>query len=204
MAGPIDLEALVLAHERGDDESSLLVAIEALEVARPMWRRTEFAPGHFTASGFVASPDASSLMLIHHARLGRWLQPGGHIESDDGTVDDAARREIAEETGIVTVDRLGEGLVRIDVHAIPPRTDEPSHVHLDLALGYRATSWDIGPIEGVVDARWVPFDALSEFPTDDSVRLGARVLRRLLADGARRGEDPSFGPGSGYPASPSN
>lgn len=187
MAGPIDLEALVLGHDGSDDESSLRVAIAALDVARPMWRRTEFAPGHFTASGFVASPDASALMLIHHAGLDRWLQPGGHIESEDVTVDAAARREIAEETGIVSVERLGSGLVRIDVHAIPPRTDEPSHVHLDLAVGYRATSWDIGAIEGVLDARWVPFDALAEFPTDDSVRLGARALRRLLHDASGTG-----------------
>jgi 8-oxo-dGTP pyrophosphatase MutT (NUDIX family) len=187
MAGPIDLEALVLAHEGDDVESSLLVAIEALEVARPMWMRTEFSPGHFTASGFVASPDGSALILIHHARLGRWLQPGGHFESEDRTVDDAARREVAEETGIVAVERLGSGLVRIDVHAIPERMDEPSHVHLDLAMGYRAASWDIGPFEGVVDATWVPFDALSEFPTDDSVRRGALALRRLLAGRVRRG-----------------
>lgn len=185
--GPIDLEALVLAHERGDDESSLVLAIEALRLAKPMWIRTEFAPGHFTASGFVASPDGSALLLIDHARLGRWLQPGGHIESEDGTVDEAARREIAEETGIASVERLGDGLVHIDAHAIPPHAHEPSHLHFDLAVGYRATSWDIGPIEGVVDARWVPFDVLSEFPTDDSVRRGAVSLRRLLSDGADRG-----------------
>ncbi len=182
MSGPIDLEALVLGHESSDDLSSLVEAIEVLEVARPMWKRTEFAPGHFTASGFVASPDASALMLIHHGRLGRWLQPGGHIESEDATLDEAARREIAEETGIVSVERLGEGLVRIDVHSIPPSADEPSHVHVDLAVGYRATSWHIGPVEGVVDARWVPFDALAEFQTDDSVRRGAHALRRLLLD----------------------
>ncbi|HSJ71454.1 MAG TPA: NUDIX domain-containing protein [Acidimicrobiia bacterium] len=187
MNGPIDLEALVLAHERGDDESSLVLAIEALQLAKPMWRRSEFVPGHFTASGFVASPDGSALLLIHHARLGRWLQPGGHIESEDGTVDEAARREIAEETGIASVERLGVGLVRIDAHPIPPHADEPPHMHFDLAVGYRAASWDIGPTEGVVDARWVPLDTLSEFPTDDSVRRGAVSLRRLLLDGARRG-----------------
>lgn len=146
-----------------------------------MWPRDEFDPGHFTSSGFVASPDGRCLLLIHHGRLGRWLQPGGHIEPDDSTVETAARREVAEETGISDLAGVGSGLLRIHAHPIPPRAEEPSHTHIDLALGFIAEGFDIGPIDEVLDAAWVPFADLVSFDTDEAVREGADALRALIA-----------------------
>jgi 8-oxo-dGTP pyrophosphatase MutT (NUDIX family) len=39
------------------------------------------------------------LLLVHHTKLDLWLPPGGHIEPNE-TPDDAARREVKEETGL--------------------------------------------------------------------------------------------------------
>ena len=103
-------------------------------------------PGHFTASGFVLSPDRGSVLLILHGKLNRWLQPGGHIESADASVEAAARREIAEETGLEAMTRAGTDLARIDAHQIPARGIEPEHVHIDLALGFIAQTVLLGPI----------------------------------------------------------
>ena len=36
--------------------------------------------GHVTASAFVLSPDFTSVLLTHHAKLDRWLQLGGHCD----------------------------------------------------------------------------------------------------------------------------
>ena len=182
MSGPDDLGALLSEYAPLEDADSHAVALGALDAGRPMWPRSEFEPGHFTASGFVMHPDGSGLLLIHHARLGRWLQPGGHIEPEDATIEQAARREVAEETGITALDRLGEGLLRIDAHDIPPRHDEPAHVHIDLGMAFRSTTDRIGPIAEVLDARWVPWTELDLIDTDDAVRLSARRLR-LMADG---------------------
>ena len=33
--------------------------------------------GHFTGSGLVLSPDGEWVLLLHHSKLHRWLQPGG-------------------------------------------------------------------------------------------------------------------------------
>jgi 8-oxo-dGTP pyrophosphatase MutT (NUDIX family) len=171
-----DLEALVRGYVPDGDEASVELALAVLGNDRPMWLRTEFDPGHFTASGFVVSPDGSSLLLIHHGKLDRWLQPGGHIEAEDTTVQAAARREVLEETGVGDLELLGISLVRIDAHEIPQRGREPVHVHIDLGVGFRATSLEIGPLDEVIDARWVPFDALMHYDTDDALRAGAHAV----------------------------
>lgn len=178
--GPIDLELVVRSYEPDGDGYSHRVALDALSTGRPMWPRSEFDPGHFTASGLVASPDGAAVLLILHGKLGRWLQPGGHVESDDATVEDAVRREVSEETGVRDIARLGPSLVRIDAHTIPQHGTEPEHTHIDLAMGFHALSETIGPLDEVIDARWVRFDELDRYVVDDAVLNGADVLRKLL------------------------
>ncbi|MEN8041106.1 MAG: NUDIX domain-containing protein, partial [Actinomycetota bacterium] len=126
------------------------------------------------------SPDGEALLLIHHGKLDRWLQPGGHIDPEDASVDAAARREIFEETGVGDLERVGASLVRIDVHEIPERGSEPEHLHLDLGLGFRAASWSIGPIDEVVDAKWVAFDDLESYGVDEALLAGAWSIRSAV------------------------
>jgi 8-oxo-dGTP pyrophosphatase MutT (NUDIX family) len=177
MDGPLDLESVVRSYVPDTDEASHQLALEALKIGRPMWPRSEFDPGHFTASGFVISPDRGSLLLIHHGKLDRWLQPGGHIESEDTTVEAAARREVLEETGVRDLEFVGTTPMRIDAHAIPGYGSEPAHLHIDLGVGFRATSLRIGPLDEVNDARWVGFDELSSFDVDDALLAGAEATR---------------------------
>lgn len=180
MSGPHDLVSLVTAYPWSNDDASKDVALAALDHGDPAWQRSRFAPGHFTASGFVASPDRSSLLLIHHPRHDKWLQPGGHLEADDHTVEEAARREVMEETGIGQLDRVGTGLLHIDAHDIPARADEPTHVHIDLGVGFVARSDAIGPVAEVLDAAWVRFGELDHFGADRAVRTGASALLAVL------------------------
>ena len=87
---------------------------------RPL-ARDQFVPGHMTASAVVLSPDRTQLLLVFHRRLGRWLQPGGHVEPKDASILETALREVAEET-CATVDAAIEPvLAGIDVHEIPGR-----------------------------------------------------------------------------------
>lgn len=177
MVGPVDLEALVRLYVPTDDAPSHDMALDVLENSRPMWPRSEFDPGHFTVSAFVLSPDRRSLLLIHHGKLDRWLQPGGHIETDDSTIESAARREVGEETGVVDLVRIGESLVRVDVHEIPLVGSEPRHLHLDLGVGFLAHSFEIGPIDEVLDARWVTFADLVDYDVDRALMAGADKVR---------------------------
>lgn len=67
---------------------------------------------HFCASVFVINPENKKILLIKHKKFNKWVQPGGHIE-DDETPEEAALREVYEETG-VRVKLLGTRFPRED------------------------------------------------------------------------------------------
>jgi len=142
--------------------------------------RNRFDPGHFTASGFVVSQDGSSLLLIHHRRLGRWLQPGGHIDPEDASPIVAAAREVREETGIATVP-IGDALIDVDIHPIPPRDPEPAHEHFDLRFAFRALGGDLVADDEVYDAAWVRWDDLDRYRPDASMIRAVAALRRIAS-----------------------
>lgn len=137
-----------------------------------------YMPGHLTASAFAVDPAEGSLLLVHHEKLDRWLQPGGHIEPTDTALEMAARRELEEETGLS--DAAGLGLLDLDVHDIPARSDVPAHAHFDVRFAFRATSNEIRALEGVRDCAWVLFDQLDGYEPDESVVRSAAKLRRLI------------------------
>ena len=56
----------------------------------------EGADVDYTASVFIVRDN--KILFMKHDKLGKWIQPGGHVE-DDETPDQAAKREALEETG---------------------------------------------------------------------------------------------------------
>jgi ADP-ribose pyrophosphatase YjhB (NUDIX family) len=97
-------------------------------------------PGHFTGSAWLVSADGARVLLMHHRKLDRWLQPGGHA---DGDIDLArvAWREAQEETGVIDL-RVEGGIFDIDRHRIPARPNEPEHWHYDVRYVVRAGADD--------------------------------------------------------------
>lgn len=87
--------------------------------------------GHITASVWALTPDYKQVALLHHKKLDRWLQPGGHADGDEN-VQRVALKELAEETGITDVTLLGDTFFDIDIHAIPARKEVPAHEHYDV------------------------------------------------------------------------
>jgi 8-oxo-dGTP pyrophosphatase MutT (NUDIX family) len=170
------IESLLL--DAGEVASPVVIE-RALELARSSdpTDRDRFSPGHFTASGFVVSPDGSSLLLIHHRRLDRWLQPGGHIDPGDASPITAAAREVREETG-VSVEPILSDLIDLDIHPIPPRSPEPAHEHFDLRFAFRALDETLVGDDEVLDAIWVPWDDLDAYAVDGSVTRATAALRR--------------------------
>jgi 8-oxo-dGTP pyrophosphatase MutT (NUDIX family) len=83
-------------------------------------------PTHVTGSAIVVD-EQGRVVLHRHKRLGRWLQPGGHLEPGEHP-SAAARRETREETGLDARHPDDQPwLLHVDVHEGPR-----GHVHLDL------------------------------------------------------------------------
>jgi 8-oxo-dGTP pyrophosphatase MutT (NUDIX family) len=92
------------------------------------------AEGHLTGSAIIVSATGEGTLLLHHRKLDRWLQPGGHADPGETTGEAVALREALEETGLEGL-ALHPGAPRpldVDVHDIPARDPEPAHEHLDL------------------------------------------------------------------------
>ena len=71
------------------------------------------------------------MLLLFHAKVQRWLQPGGHADGD-GNLARVALREAEEETGIAGL-RVLTPAIDLDVHVFHhARRAEPDHLHLDV------------------------------------------------------------------------
>jgi len=147
--------------------------------------------GHLTGSALVLSAEGDRVLLLHHRKLDRWLQPGGHGDPGETTGEEVALREAREETGL-------EGLVLhphaprpldVDVHDIPARRDEPAHQHLDLRYLVVAPAKAEGTrsFEETNDLRWFRWDEISGLGLDAGLtRLldKARPWAKILESGA--------------------
>jgi 8-oxo-dGTP pyrophosphatase MutT (NUDIX family) len=141
--------------------------------------------GHITASCWIVNAlprgerQRGQALLTWHNRLNRWLQMGGHLESGDASLLDAALREAREESGLANVRPLAAAIFDLDVHLIPERKNEPAHFHYDVRFLLEAD-----PAEPLVvsaesrDVAWVPLSGIMALNTDAS-------MRRMVAKTAR-------------------
>lgn len=140
--------------------------------------------GHLTGSALVVHHDLDRVLLLLHAKLGMWLQPGGHADGE-GNLATVALKEAEEETGI-------DGLVVLtpaldcDVHVIPERRGEPEHLHLDVRFLVLAPA-DAQPVGNHEshELRWCTPADLRTLATDDSLRRLAEVGLRYAKERGR-------------------
>ena len=135
-------------------------------------------PGHITGSAFIVSEDLKQTLLVHHAKLNRWLQPGGHADGDVN-VTRVAMREANEETGLQHLKLNSDQIFDIDIHPIPLRKDFAAHDHYDIRyLVTGSTSEKIIVSEESHDVRWVALSDLEKFTQEKSVlRMRDKLLK---------------------------
>jgi 8-oxo-dGTP pyrophosphatase MutT (NUDIX family) len=120
----------------------------------------------FTASVFIVHEQ--KVLLHMHKKLGKWLQPGGHIELDEDP-NQAAIREAKEETGLDVV-LIGAPQIP-ELHGnshdiIPPKflNRHPynnEHEHVDLTYFATVVGGELRPEDGV-EMRWFTKEELEQ------------------------------------------
>lgn len=122
----------LLTKYRPVETSEMSFAKDFLELLRhPDAYQRYHLPGHLTGSAWVVDKSRKYILLTHHAKLNKWLQPGGHADGDENIMR-VALREVVEETGIKDAKVIYDGIFDIDVHRIPGRKDFPQHDHYDV------------------------------------------------------------------------
>ncbi len=152
-----ELQAFLRSHHPVDERerTSIVSFLEQLDrLDHPFLEDAD--PFHVTASAIVVGP--RGVVLHRHKRLGIWIQPGGHVDPGESLAD-AAIREVAEETGLVTTHFKGRPtMVHVDVHPAPK-----GHTHLDVRFLLRGPDADPAPPEDESpEVSWLSFeDALA-------------------------------------------
>lgn len=134
--------------------------------------------GHITASGWIVNPGLTHAILIHHAKLDKWLQPGGHCDGDTDVLR-VAQKEVFEETGL-DAKPLTENIFDVDIHAIPERRDVPPHLHYDIRflLAAEKKADNLPPNRETKETRWIPIESIDKFTGEPSI---TRMLAKTVS-----------------------
>jgi len=128
------------------------------------------AEGHITGSAWIVDRTGTRVLLTHHRKLNRWLQPGGHADGDPDVLA-VALREGLEETGLESLEPVVTEVFDLDIHPIPARGDDPEHFHYDVRFLLRdAGSGDYIVSEESHDLAWVPLAELGQYSDEESMR----------------------------------
>jgi 8-oxo-dGTP pyrophosphatase MutT (NUDIX family) len=164
-----DVERLLLGRRPHDakEDADRRAMLDLLETLPEPFSRDQ-PRAHFTASALVVDHTREWTALVHHRKLGIWVQPGGHLDPDDATYEQAALREVREELGLdgAVVDPRP---LHLDIHEIPL---PPAHLHLDVRFLVVAAG-ELAVSDESHEVRWCTLD--------EAVLLGDASVARLVA-----------------------
>jgi 8-oxo-dGTP pyrophosphatase MutT (NUDIX family) len=176
-----DARAAVAAASPGDDRheaarQQMLAFIDD----HPDALHRSCTEGHLTGSAAVIDPASGAVLLLLHAKVGRWLQPGGHADGD-ANLAAVALREAAEETGIAGL-QVVTPAIDLDIHLFHDRTGaDEDHLHLDVRhLVLAPPGAEVHTNDESRAHRWCTPEALHTLAPDPGLLRLIRSARAVL------------------------
>jgi 8-oxo-dGTP pyrophosphatase MutT (NUDIX family) len=129
----------------------------------------ELTVGHITASSWLLNLQEDAALLMHHRKLGRWFQPGGHCDEESDVLA-VALREAQEESGVNNIIPKSKEIFDLDIHLIPANNKEPAHYHYDIRFLLKINSNESIMLNNEANALlWVKKDGSNLPEIDNSV-----------------------------------
>jgi 8-oxo-dGTP pyrophosphatase MutT (NUDIX family) len=124
---------------------------------------------HFTASALIINTSTKELLLLHHKKLNKWLQPGGHADGETN-LEKVARKEVYEETGLNNLKLASNGVYDIDIHHIPESKGIPEHYHYDVRFAYFCNRKEKTKINSESnDFQWIKINEVNRITSEPSI-----------------------------------
>ena len=118
------------------DDANVELFNEFLDTESDIFNRKNYEPGHITSGGFIVNKERTHCVLMHHKKLNRWIQMGGHIENGMSPLA-SAEKEVAEESGLESAKPTGK-IHHLGVYIFPEHGDQLEHMHYDLCYLFEA------------------------------------------------------------------
>ena len=125
--------------------------------------------GHLTGSAWIVSADKRAAVMIHHKKLDRWLQPGGHADGDSDLAA-VALKEAQEETQLKSLDLISDKIFDVDIHWIPDNPKDKGHFHYDVRFLIESDHTESPVVmKETKNAKWVKMEDISQLTDSRSV-----------------------------------
>lgn len=133
----------------------------------------------FCASVFVINPIDLKILLCHHRKFNRWVQPGGHIEKGE-TPEETALRETYEETG-VRVKLIGERFPREDDYIRPlgiqKNRGKDNNIHIDITyVGFPLSQDNVIEDEEIDRCAWFSMEELEDIDYFPDIKISFQYI----------------------------
>jgi 8-oxo-dGTP pyrophosphatase MutT (NUDIX family) len=133
--------------------------------------------GHITASAWITDESRQYVLLLHHNKLDKWFQLGGHADGEPD-LRKVALTEAREESGLTRFSFISDAIFDVDIHQIPARMSEPAHNHYDIRFLLQASRSE--PLVRNAESKaleWVPIQQVSTLNKSESIQ---RMVRKHL------------------------